>query len=477
MSKKKPFLEKRKLLGSFSVIMITIGSVDSIRNLPTMALFGSSLFFFFAAAVVFFLLPSTLIITELAATWPVAGGIYTWVKKAFGKRVGFMAIWFQWIENIIWYPTILSFAAATIGYLISPTLADNKIFLISVIIATFWGITIINLMGLRLSVILANVCTISGLLLPMIIIIGLGMSWLFAGKPLQIDLSLSHLLPNFSDPKIWVALTGIIMSFCGTEIATIHAEDVRTPHKAFPLALTISAIVLVVTLAFGALSVAIVLPEQQISLVAGIMQTFQAFLAHHNLHWTMPFIALILIIGSVGGVNNWVIAPIKGLFAAARDGHLPKHLTRSNKKEAPHFILLYQAAVVTLLMTIFLFEPSINGSYWLLTVLAAQVYMLVYLLLFASAIRLRFKRPDKHRPFRVPGKNFGMVITGTTGIIGALTTFAIGFIPPENIQIGSVARYETILITGLFLLVLCPFIIYRLRYNALLEAELNDELK
>jgi glutamate:GABA antiporter len=469
---KKPTKTGPKVLGAFSLVMITVGSVDSIRNLPTIALFGGSLIFFFILSTIFFLLPSTLIATELATTWPEEGGIYTWVKHAFGKRMGFAVIWLQWVGNVIWYPTILSFAAATLGYLISPELANNKIFLISVILSSFWGITTINLFGMRLSAVFSSICTITGLLLPMILIIGLGASWLLSGHPAQIDFSFSSILPNLGDPKMWVSLTGIIMSLCGMEIATIHAQSVKNPAHDFPIALLTSTLILLFTLIFGALAVAIVLPENQMSLVSGIIQTFQTFFYSYNLSWFMPIIAVILVIGSIGGVNNWIIAPTKGLHIATKDGHLPKHFSRSNKHNAPHALLIYQAIIVTLLMLVFFLMPSVNSSYWLLTVMTVQLYMLMYLILFASGIRLRFKYPEQHRPFKIPGKNhLGMLAVASAGILGTLTAFCIGFIPPNSIATGGIMHYESILIIGILLMSAPPFIINKFRYKFIKQLE------
>jgi len=119
---------KTHALSIFGLTMLTVGSVDSIRNLPATALFGSQLIAFFILGAIFFLIPTALVSAELASAWPKQGGIYVWVKKAFGQRTGFLAIWLQWIENVIWYPTLLSFVAGTIGYLINPHLIDNKVF-------------------------------------------------------------------------------------------------------------------------------------------------------------------------------------------------------------------------------------------------------------------------------------------------------------------------------------------------------------
>lgn len=450
----------QQFFGLFSLIMITIGAVDSIRNLPTAALFGSSLVFFFLLGALLFLLPSALIASELASTWPECGGVYIWVKHAFGKKIGFLAVWFQWMENVIWFPTVLSFIAGSIGYLISPDLANNKLFLISIIITAFWLVTIINLYGMRSSIRISNFCTIFGLLIPMLIIIALGIDRIIVGHHIQFQLALNlqSFKPNLENPQIWVALTGIMLSYCGMEITTVHAHEVHHPHRNFPRALLTSTVVLLITLICGSLAIALVLPAQKINLIYGVMQAFDAFFSAYHLHWILPVMALALVLGSIGSLSSWIIAPTRGLLIAAHDGHLPEHCRKQNTRGAPSTLLIYQAIIVTVIVLIFWVMPSASGSYWLLTSLAAQLYMLMYILMFFSAIYLRFKEPNLHRPFKIPGGKIGIIIVGGLGMIGAGLTFSIGFIPPHNINIGSIWRYEAILIGGLALAGSLPFL-------------------
>ena len=464
----------QKVLSAFALTMITVGSVDSLRNLPTIALFGAPLLFFLAVATILFLIPSVLVCAELVATWPEHHGAYGWTKHAFGKQFGFLTIWLQWIGNVIWYPTILSFTAATIGYLIAPELSEDKIFLIAVILSSFWGITLINLYGIQSSAIFSTFCTIFGLLLPMIIIIGLGTAWFFSDHQSQIIITTQSILPNFKDPQILIALTGIIMSFCGIEVATVHSHSVKDPHRSFPRALLISMTIVIITIIFGSLTIAMVLPGDQISLVAGIMQTFNEFFAAYNLQWLIPVIGIIVVIGAIGSVNNWVIAPTTGLAIAAQDEAIPPHFARTNRKNAPHVLLLYQAGLVTLLMVVFLYMPSISASYWVLTALAAQLYMGMYILIFAAALYLRFKHPQHPRPFCIPGKKHsGMIIVASFGIIGSVIAIIIGFIPPTNMQINNAWSYELTLLGGLSLAILPPMIIYHYNNKRLLLKQLQ----
>lgn len=450
-----------RVLGVFSLAMITAGSVDSVRNLPATALFGSSLIFFFLLGALLFLLPCALVSAELSSTSQDEGGVYAWVKAAFGQRCALIAVWFQWIENVIWYPTILSFVAGTVGYLISPTLATNPDFLIAVILTCFWGVTLINLTGIRSSARFSNFCAVSGLLIPMALIMGLGVVWLTTGHISQIHFDHQSLLPNWHSSGLWVSLTGIILSFGGMEIACVHASDVKTPQRAYPRAMLLASLIIVVTLLWGALTIAMVVPNQQISLVAGIMQAFHEFFKAYHLTLILPVVAAMLVIGGLGGVNNWIIAPTRGLLLAAKDGSIPQHFSQQNRWQAPSRLLIYQAVIVSVIALIFLLMPSVNGSYWLLTALSAQLYMIMYVIMFAAAIRLRFKRTVKRRPgFMIPGGVWGMVVVAGLGILGSLLTLGIGFIPPDNINIGAHWHYVALLALGLCVLSVPPFLFY-----------------
>lgn len=449
---------KKHSLTIFSLTMITVGSVDSIRNLPATALFGSQLIFYFILGALFFLIPTALVSAELASGWAKQGGIYIWVKEAFGKKTGFLAIWLQWIENVIWYPTILSFVAGTIGYLINPALTSNPYFLWAVIVSSFWGATLLNLRGMSSSAMFSNICSLAGLLLPMSLIIGLGVAWITQGNPLQIQFDIPSIVPHLSDRSMWVSLTAIMMSFCGIEIATVHANDVNNPQHAFPKALIYSVCIILSTLILGSLAIAVVLPGKDINLVSGIMQAFEAFFMTYHMHWMMPVVAVMLVLGGLGGVSNWIIAPTKGLLVAAEEGNLPEVFQRTNAKGAPIVMLITQAIIVTVLSALFLFMPSVNGSYWLLTALAAQLYMLMYFIMFLAAIKLRLSAPNHHRPFKIPGGMFGMLFVAGIGIIGVLTTLAVSFIPPEGINVGSMSRYELTLIFGLIVMCAPPFV-------------------
>ena len=112
--------------GLLSLAMINVAAMVSPRNLPMMAEYGWSLIFFVLVAVILFLIPVSLAISELATAWPRRGGVYPWVKEAFRGRAGFLAVWCDWSENLVWFPTVLSFTATSLAYAIDPSLANSK---------------------------------------------------------------------------------------------------------------------------------------------------------------------------------------------------------------------------------------------------------------------------------------------------------------------------------------------------------------
>lgn len=450
----------------FALAMLITGSIDSIRNLPVSALFGSELIFYFLIGALIFLIPVALVSAELSSSFAAAeGGIYGWVRLAFGDNMAFLAIWLQWINTMVWYPTILSFIAATAAFLVEPTLASNKWYLLSVILSTFWVMTLINLRGLKTSANFASFCAITGMLIPMAFIIALAIAWWMSGKPLQIQMDWQHVLPHLHESKSWSSLTAIMTSYLGMELAAVHVNDVEHPRRTFPLALLISVMIIMATMIMGSLAIAFVLPHNQINLVEGVMQTFQHFLASYHLSAFLPVVAIMLLIGSLGGMVNWIISPAKGLALAAHHQFLPAALAKENSHGVPSRVLILQALLVSLFTSSYFLVPSVNTAYWLLTDLSTELYMLMYVLMFLAALRLRYKFAKIERPFEIPGKKVGMWLTCGLGLIGCTLTIIVGFVAPDNLPLTAGWNYSTLFACGMSALLIpsMAFIFYRNR--------------
>lgn len=447
-----------KALSVFTLAMINVAAIGSVKNWPFIAEFGfSSLFYLIVAALVFFF-PVSLVSAELATGWPKKGGVYLWVKEAFGPNMGFLAVWLLWVENVAWYPTVLSFAAATIAYIFDPTLANHTLYTVSVVLIIFWAATIANFFGMKTSGWVSDIGAICGTIIPGTIIILLGGYWILEGSPFHIQFSFANFFPDLS-LNTMVFFTGVMLAFAGMEMSSVHALDVRNPQRDFPRAILLSAGLILGLSILGVLSIAMVVPQSEISLTAGTMQAFSVFLSKYNLKWVIPMIAALMAVGLFGSVSTWIIGPTKGLLAAGQEGHLPRMFHHTNKHRAPTTLMVFQGIIGSLLSLMFLLMPSVSSGFWILTVLVAQLYLVMYVLVLAAALRLRYTQPKKERPYKIPGGMVGMWLICGIGIIASVFALLIGYLPPVQINVGNPVFYTGFLIGGTLIGCIAPFVI------------------
>jgi len=174
--------QKQRMLGMFSLAMINVAAVISLRNLPTIAEYGWGSIFIFALALLGFMIPVSLAAAELGSAWPRAGGVYVWVKEAFGEKRGSLAIWADWAQSLVWYPTVLAFIGAALAYVIVPSWATDKWWLFAVMMVVFWATTLANFFGVRDSARISSWGTIAGSIFPGAVLILLGIGWLLSGR-------------------------------------------------------------------------------------------------------------------------------------------------------------------------------------------------------------------------------------------------------------------------------------------------------
>lgn len=450
---------KQKALSVFTLTMINVATIGSLKNWPTNAEFGFSSVFFFLLATIIFFIPTALVSAELATGWPQMGGIYVWVKEAFGHRMGFLAAWLLWFQNVVWYPTALSFIAGTIAYLIDPALIHNPLYAFCFVVGLFWLSTLVNLRGMHISGWISSLGMILGTFLPGLFIIALGTLWITSGRPSEISFTLESFIPRMNNLNELVLFSGVLIGLAGIEMSAVHAADVANPRKSYPRAILYSLLIILALSIPGILAIATVVPQKEISLVAGSIQALQIFLKAYNLQSLMPLLSLLIAIGTTASVSTWIAGPTRGLLAAAKQGDLPPLFHRVNKKNMPISLLIAQAIIVSLLSLAFILMPSLNAAYWLLMAIVAELYLLMYLLLFAAALKLRYKHPHTPRAYKVPGGKTGLWIICTIGFLSTLGTIFVGLFPPTQLPIENEILYFVLITGGVALFTIAPSLI------------------
>ncbi len=457
----------KKVLSVFSLVMINVIAIDSLRNLPANAETGLAIIIYYLLASIIFLLPYILITAELSTYYPKTGGVYVWVREAFGPRWAFVNIWLQWIYNVVWYPTILSFVATNIAFLFDPALANNKMFILPVTISLFALSTLSNCYGIKISSLVSTISAIGGTIIPMLAIIILGLLWIVNGHPLALNLPQQLSTNNLFNYNNLAYIVVIFFSLIGFEMSATHAGDVKNPQKDYPKALLISAVIIVTSLILASAAIAIIVPKQHLNLISGLDQAFIQFLNAFHLSWLSPILIILIILGAFGGISAWVIGPTRSLMVAARDECFPKAFGKTNKRQAPVPILITQLVVVTLLCCGYTLFKQMTTWYWILSDLTGQLALIFYIIMFLAAIKLRYKNPEK-KPgcFRVPGGKIGIWAIALTGVTASIAAIIFGFLPASGINIDNIYLYDGILLAGLVILIALPLIIYRYSNSA-----------
>jgi len=451
-------MKHKKVIGVFTLAMINVAAIDSIRNLPIIAEYGVSLIFFLLMAAIGFLLPTSLVSAELASGWSKEGGIYTWVKAAFGKDAGFLASWLQWSHNLPWYPAVLSFIAVTLAFAFFPDLADDKLYLLPIVFSVLWIFTYINSKGIEASSKISEFCVIVGTIVPSILLIGMAIFWVVTGEQMQIDFVRDDFLPKFELGHL-VFFSGMILGFAGIEMSASHIMDVKNPQKNYPRAILLSSFIILLIMILGSLAIAIVVPNHRLDIVGGIVQAFEAFLTPFGLGWMVPIISIFVVVGSIGMVSTWIVGPVRSLHVVAIKNDLPDWFQKLNKNNMPINLLIMQAVIASLTSVAFVLMPNVSSAFWVLSVLAAQLYVLMYMMMFVSAIKLRYSHAHIERMYRIPFGNVGMWVVSLVGISCCLFVFFIGFLPPNHLETGHIFLYVAFLVIGNLLLIFPPWII------------------
>ncbi len=463
-----------------TLAIMNVTAVVSLRGLASEAVYGLSSAFYYLFAAIVFLIPTALVAAELAAMFSdKQGGVFRWVGEAFGARTGFLAIWLQWIESTIWYPTVLTFGAVSIAFIgmdqaHDMSLASNKVFTLVVVLAIYWIATMISLRGLDWVGKISKWGGLIGTIIPAGLLIVLGIVYLASGGHNNMNMSGSF-FPDLSKFDNLVLASGIFLFYAGMEMMGIHVMEVENPKRNYPKAIIIGSLITVCIFVLGTFSLGFIIPAKDINLTQSLLIGFDNYFRYFHISWAGPIIAIALMFGVLAGVLTWVAGPSKGIFAVGKAGYLPPFFQKSNSRGVQRNILLIQGGLVTLLSLLFVVMPSVQSFYQILSQLTVLLYLIMYMLMFAAAIALRYKMRDTDRPFRLGKGNGLMWLLGGLGFCGSLLAFVLSFIPPGQIAVGSKTIWFSVLIIGCLIVVVIPFIIYAMRKPSWQDAKATAE--
>jgi amino acid transporter len=439
--------------------MMTVGSVGYLGSTPATSVFGLASVFLYVLPAFVFLVPVSLVAAELASGWQ--GGVYNWVREGISAPMGLLAVWCQFSQTIFYYPALLGYVGSTLAYVIDQSLASNGVYTAAVIIVLFWSGVLVSSRGAPVVARLSSSGTVIGTLIPGALLVVLGVIYLAQGNPSAAPMNVHHILPPWNGLASIVLIVNSFFTYAGIEVTAVHVDELRNPGREYPRAIFLAMGLVLAVFILPTLAIAWVIPSSQISLTAGVMQAFNSLLTHFGTSFAVPLIAIALAVGALAGMLAWLDGPSEGLLRIGREqGYLPPYFQKVNRQGIEVHIIAAQGVVITIIALLYAFIPTISRAYWIFTAMATQVYLIMYVLMFIAAVRLRRTQPDRPRGYRAPRLGLRCLI----GSVSSVTAFVIGFVPPSQLGHQSPLLYALLLVAGILAIgIVPPLLMDRLR--------------
>lgn len=318
-----------------------------------------------------------LVFANLAGHFPKVGGPYAYCRDAFGEFIGFEVAFNYWIA--LWVGNA-GIAVAFVSYLAAfiPSLAHNATASFVASVATVWGLTLINIIGVRSAGQVQLITTILKLL-PLLLLAFVGVFYIDGSNLADF---------NISGESNWAALTGAasltLWSFIGVESATVPADDVDEPQKNIPRAtilgtLITAAVYILSTIAVMGLVPASILAQSSAPYADAAEKVFG--------HWGFALIAFGGMVSCFGALNGWILLQGQVARAAADDDLFPSVFARLSKQHTPVAGLIISSILITILLVLTI-NANLVTQFTFIIRLATLATLIPYLLSTMAQILL-----------------------------------------------------------------------------------------
>jgi APA family basic amino acid/polyamine antiporter len=390
---------------------------------------------------------------ELAAMYPQAGGVYIFLREAYSPLWGFLYGWT--LFTVIQTGTIAAVAVAFARFssILFPPIAENHYLIPPIHVSTGYAfslstaqltailiialLTWTNTLGLQYGKIVQNVFTSAKVAaLGLLIVVGI----LLGGNSAAIRANFSHpfALGTFDSSlgvaagsvfgliiALGVAQSGSMFSADAWHDVTFIAAEVRDPRRNLPRAMAIGCAAVIGLYLLANVAYLVVLPLSDIQ-HAPSDRVATAVLERVFPGYGPAIMAIAIMISTFGCVNGLVLAGARAYYAMAKDKLFFARAGTLSRTHVPAWSLMVQGVWACILVLPRTYNPATQqygNLYSNLLDYVISAALLFYILTIAAVIRLRFKRPDVERPYKV----IAYPLVPILYVIGASAVLAILF--------------------------------------------------
>ena len=447
------------------LVLFNLVAVIGITWVATAAKAGPSALTLWLLAAVLFFIPQGLAVIQLSSSFPDEGGIYAWTKRLFGEGHGFVCGWCYWINNMLFYPTLLLGAAVTATYIFGKGesgLAENWTYILPFTVIALLLAVVLNVIGVGTGKWLQNIGGIS-VYLPGILLVLLGLYAALTKAPAN-TITFSQLKPDLMNLPLLNLWATIAFAFAGLELSSTMGHEIHNPRRTLPRSIYIAAPLVALIYICGTGSMLWLVPRQEINIVAGPIQCISNGMRDLGSAWwwVAPLAALLLTIARIGALGAWLTGSARVAFVVGLDRYFPPAFARVHPRwRTPYVAILIQAPIAAffLLLSVLGKGTTVERAFLILLDMSLLIYFIPYIYLFICfMVHCYRRRNDTNERLLVPGGATGALTIGLCGLAITLFAMVVATIPPPDTS--DIWLYEAKVAGGSLFLVLIGLIIY-----------------
>jgi glutamate:GABA antiporter len=419
-----------RALRMFDMILFSVCAILLLSQVTLTAQIGPSAIVWTGLIIVLFFLPYGLMTAELGSTYPDAGGIYSWIVRAFGNRWGTRVSWWYWLNVAVWVPSVYLMFSVVLSEMFFPDLGFwAQVGIALVLIALNWVVNILTLNTGKWVSNLGAIITVGAILL-----IGAAgvIAWTSTGSATSFEWTTDSMIPTWTTMAL--ALPIIIYNFLGFELMSSASNEMRNPKRDVPRTIVIAGVLIGVFYLISTVGMQVVLPADQISETSGLMDVLvTAFGTTGVAGIAVKVVGIGILYALFAALIPWTIGANRAAAQAAEQGDLPAVFGRMDKRRGTPVGAATLTAIVSAGITLIygllfsMTDGEIDSLFWSLFAFSSIVFLLPYVAMAFSFVRLRMTDPDTVRPYRVPGGTPGAWI-GVVLLVVLLAAAVVFFV-------------------------------------------------
>ncbi|WP_374574681.1 APC family permease [Phenylobacterium sp.] len=396
----------RKVLHSLDMTLFTVCAILVVDQLAASASIGVQSIFWWLLTLVLFFIPYGLITAELGSTYPQEGGIYAWVRRAFGPVWAGRTAWLWWVNVALWMPSVYILFAGVLAELVAPGMSLWTQILITLVLT--WLTVGINIIALDVGKWVPNI----GAAFKAVIMLAIGVGGVaYAMKHgVANAFTLETLRPQWGASLAFLPV--ILYNFLGFELMSGAGEEMENPAHDVPWAITRAGALIAFFYIFATVGILLALPVKDIGLIEGLTDTFRRLFGTGSVgEATVAILGAMALYTFVANMVTWTIGANRSAAEAARRGDLPSIFAKLHPKyQTPANSAVLCGVIATGVLVLYgLLAKSAEDFFWTTFAFSSVVFLLPYFLLFMAFLKLRRMDANLPRPYQAPGGRAGAV--------------------------------------------------------------------